>query len=92
MNRDYNAAINIRRNLLHFIDNGDWHPRFSKKKKEEESQQEPASASASAAVAVTVTTTTATTTSTYNSTATTPMKRGPFLASAKLGLGQLLKD
>ena len=61
--RDYNAAINIRRNLLHFIDTGEWHPRFSKKK--EESQQEPA-----AAAAVTVTTTTATTTSTYNSTAT----------------------
>ena len=68
MDRDYNAAINIRRNLLHFIDNGEWHPRFSKKKKEEESQQEPAAASA---VAATVTTTTATTTSTYNSTATT---------------------
>ena len=68
MDRDYNAAINIRRNLLHFIDNGDWHPRFSKKKEEEESQQEPAASAA----AVTVTTTTATTTtSTYNSTATT---------------------
>ena len=33
MNRDYNAAINIRRNLLHFIENGDWLPCFSKKKK-----------------------------------------------------------
>ena len=66
MDRDYNAAINIRRNLLHVIDNGEWLPRFSKKKKEEESQQEPASA-----VVATVTTTTATTTtSTYNSTAT----------------------
>ena len=41
MNRDYNAAINICRNLLHYINTGDWLPQFSKKAGEKnESQQE----------------------------------------------------
>ena len=30
MNRDYNAAINIRQNLLHYIQHGDWCPRFKR--------------------------------------------------------------
>jgi len=29
MNRDYNAAINIRNNLLHYLKEGSWHPKFS---------------------------------------------------------------
>jgi len=28
VHRDYNAAVNIRFNLLHMIQNGDWHPKF----------------------------------------------------------------
>ena len=41
MNRDYNAAINIRRHLLYRIEHGYWDPRFCKKKKkiEKESNQ-----------------------------------------------------
>ena len=40
MDRDYNAAINIQRNLLHFIENGDWLPCFSKKKKKHNKSQQ----------------------------------------------------
>ena len=43
MSRDYNAAINIRRNLLFCIENGHWDPRFSKKKEEDASQQQQTS-------------------------------------------------
>lgn len=35
INRDYNAAINIRRNLLHRIQHGSWHPSFTSNIKEE---------------------------------------------------------
>ena len=33
-NRDYNAAINIRLNLLHYIQHGDWCDRFKRKNTE----------------------------------------------------------
>ena len=43
MSRDYNVAINIRRNLLFCIENGHWDPRFSKKKEDDACQQQQTS-------------------------------------------------
>ena len=40
MNRDYNAAMNIRSNLLYRIQNGTWDPKFSKKNHSGLSSQE----------------------------------------------------
>ena len=33
MNRDYNAAMNIRQNLLHYIEHGCWAERFTRSSK-----------------------------------------------------------
>ena len=45
MNRDYNAAINIRRNPLNYINTGAWLPRFSKRNVEDATTTSTAAAS-----------------------------------------------
>jgi hypothetical protein len=40
INRDYNAAINIRSNLVHRIHHGSWHPKFTKANEQKLTKEE----------------------------------------------------